>query len=459
MYIYLLSKRITAYIQVLISHNLVKLGLHLDLPIIIAFGWRAGMRYSNKIKSKKFGKKKLVILPKSAGVDDIVSAYLENKAEYPVLFLPRNMLVLSANHYKIQERVTNMNYHSNDKELELDKEKYKKHLIRVLKWFNKIFGVSAFVQFNIIYSAERALALACKECEITFVATHKECNWSTANIDLLIDFYKKSVAIFPGHAISVYNTVYKNIFVKAGILKKKNIHVVGCSRLDQSHVARLQNIIPQNKSVLFYLIEPIAGPLMFQYKNNYYFKGIPISDGTVVTWSQMIKNVYKTIMNLANKHPDINFICKGKMGHGNQQVQDLINASDINVFPQNVKLIKAGVGHKLLDKASVVIGFNTTAVLEAIAAGVPTIVPNIFSEQEKLIADHSHDVNDGVLVAKTNKELETMILKTVKNGFRYQKLNLGHKKTLDKIMGNSDGKSGKRLRNFLDQAVAGSFLK
>ena len=38
-------------------------------------------------------------------------------------------------------------------------------------------------------------------------------------------------------------------------------------------------------------------------------------------------------------------------------------------MPSNIKFIKTGTGHKYLKDAKTVIAFNTTAALEALAAG------------------------------------------------------------------------------------------
>ena len=136
-----------------------------------------------------------------------------------------------------------------------------------------------------------------------------------------------------------------------------------------------------------------------------------------------------------------------------------MKSTSLSKFPQNIELISGGAGHKLLEKSAVVIGFNTTAVLEAITVGIPAIVPNIFSDREKSIANHAQNVNDGVLVPTTTNELKTMILETVESKIKHFELTEGQKITLDKLLGNSDGNAGKRVRSFLDKCVEGSFLE
>jgi len=446
-------KRGLGRVQGVLANALVEQGLRRDWPILVAVGWRVAMRPSLKIKTRKTGRKKLVVLSKSAGVEDIEAAYAEHVAPYAVLFLPRRV-VKQSGLFWLEGRVSDNSYHSTDVALEKAKKQYRDHLSQVLSWFQRLFGVSAMAQFNVVYWAERELAAACVDQGIRFVATHKECNWARAVIDKRIKFYSNSVGSFQGSAVSVYNPMTKEIFTAAGIIDEDRVYVPGCARLDESHRYRGNAKPPSARTVLFYLIDAKAGLARFKdEETGDWLRDAPMPDGSVGDWSEMVAKVNQAVMGLAASHPDIQFVCKGKTGFGDEQAQALLEASGGTILPDNVELITSGVGHKLLKKGSVVIGFNTTSVLEAIAAGVPVIVPNIFSEREKQMAGYAHDVNDGALVPTTPEELQSMILETAESGVRYQEMMPGQKKVLDKILGNSDGKAGGRLRTFLDKAV------
>lgn len=444
-------------INILLTTFIAKIGLNLGLHILVALAWRLALYPSLKINLKYFGKKKLIVLAKSGGVEDIEAAFYEKKPRYPVLFLPRKILYLSTKFF-LQNKVTDFNPKFNDTKLEKSKKNYRKHLIKVLFWFKKFSGVSAFAQFNILYAGERDLAIACNETNITFISTHKECMWSKGNIEPLTKLYENSARTYRGHAISVYSSVFKNIFLKSGIVDNNKIHVIGCPRLDESHRLRTTNQKLFKKTVVYYLIEIYAGPLILNFENEEKVWGIPFKDGSVGTWSEMVDKVNKSLIGLANDHPEINFIFKAKVGIGKKQIEKLFEITNENNLPQNIEIVKDGVGHKLLEKASVVIGFNTTSVFESIAAGIPTIVPNIFSKKERLISNYTHDVNKGALVPKNTNQLKSMILKTLNNNTRYKNLTEGQKYILNRVLGNNDGNAGKRLRKFLDDAIEGRFL-
>ena len=440
-------------VQTLIAYALIKQGLRRDWPIIVAVGWRVAMRPSLKAKARWFGREKLVVLSKSAGVDDIEAAYAEHVAPYAVLFLPRQV-VKQSGLFMLEGRVSDNSYHSTDVDLEKAKKLYRDHLSRVLIWFQRLFGLSAMAQFNIVYWAERELSAACVEQGIRFVATHKECNWSPAVINKSINFYSESVGSFQGSAVSVYNSTTKKIFTAAGIINENLVSVPGCARLDESHKYRSNAKLPQTRTVLFYLVDGKAGLAgLKDEETGQWIRGAPLSDGSVGDWSAMVAKVNAAVMDLATTNPDIQVICKGKTGLADHQLGQLVEAAGGGSLPNNVDLIAGGVGHKLIEKASVVIGFNTTAVMEAMAAGVPVIVPNIFSEQEKQIVGYAHEVNEGALVPTTTEQLTFMVLDVLEAGNRYKELTQSQKNVLDRMLGNSDGKAGERLRAFLDKAV------
>lgn len=434
---------------------LLNQGLRRNWPIIVAVAWRVAMQPSHVVGFRRFRRKKLVVIAKSAGNQDVENAFLSDGPRYQVLFLPRQVVAQSGRHW-LQERVSDISYQSADPQLENDKAQYRHHLRQVLIWFDRIFGLSAIAQFNILYWAERELSAACVELGFRFVAIHKECNWSPAVLNQKINLYATSAGLFEGSAISVYNNKTKEIFLAAGIANSSQIYVSGCARADESHRLRSAQNLPQGNTVLFYMIDPTASlPRFKDERTGCWKKGVPASDFFIDDWSEMVSKVNQAIIELAECHKDTFFICKAKEGFQKKQKAALLDATPLDRLPENIELITNGIGHKLLPQASLVIGFNTTAVLEAMAAGIPVIVPNIFSERESRIVGYAHDINDGAMVPTSQLELKSMVLKIIGNPIRYCNLTSGQEQVLDFMLGNSDGKAGMRLRSFLDKAVYG----
>lgn len=171
----------------------------------------------------------------------------------------------------------------------------------------------------------------------------------------------------------------------------------------------------------------------------------------------MASKVNRAILELAADNLEVQFILKTKIGYGKQQLESLFSSFASEDLPVNVDVKIGGTGHELLRGASVVVGFNSTAVLEAVAAGVPTVVPHIFSTKERKHAGGAHLVQEAVEIADTVVLLKQKILSALNADLTVMDLSPGQSAVLEKYLGNSDGRAGQRLRTFLNQAVEGSF--
>ncbi len=427
---------------------LVHAGYWLGMPIFSAVGWRLGMYRRKMIKSRHNSGKKLIILAKSAGIEDVDAAYETENPEYPVLFLPRHLLKILCRYY-LKGRVSDRNYFPSDPSVEAAKIAYRKFLTEVLKSFDRLFNIGAFLQFNIVYHAERELASACRDLGIPFITAYKESLRSRTAWDLSAVVFKKVMMSYCGWKVAVYNSDAREALVKSGIIEPWQVEVTGCARLDYSHQKRFAGFCqPEDGLVLYYLISPVAGLGFLRKKGGTFYREEPGYNEAKHTWGNMIDKVNAAFLAVARNRPDLQFIAKGKRGVSQLQVNSLGHK-----LPDNVRIIRDGVGHNLLEKASVVLGFNSTTVLEAVAAGVPTIVPNIFSKDEEELLPYVIDVCEAVYCPKTAGELERLIVDLAGKDNRQSRLTSAQKKVLERLLGNPDGKSGYRLKKFIDEAM------
>lgn len=393
------------------------------------------------------GRKKLIVLAKSAGIEDIEFAFREKRPDYPVYFMPRSLVKISC-HYFLQNRVTDNEYFFDDKEIEAGKNAYRDYLKQVLHAFDRWFGLGAVLQFNIVYYAERELAAACTESGIPFVTLYKENLRSQATWHESTQIFQNVVRKYDGFKIAVYSEAAKASLVESKVVQPWQIEAVGCARMDYAHALRVKLNQPHDPPhVLYYLISPHAG-LGFLMKKGGRFHDESRSGQKQVFWGALIEKVNAAFLNAARALPEISFIAKGKTGVSLAQTQAL--GADVS---GNVRIIRDGVGHKLLENACVVIGFNSTAVLEAVAAGVPTIVPHVFTEQEDPLIPYVLEVCEAVHCPRSMEELEALIIELAQTDHRSKGLTTGQEKTLDRLLGNPDGQAGARLRNFIDETI------
>lgn len=403
------------------------------------------MRRSGAFHSRRWTRKKLVVLDRQGGREDVENAYWQHPAEHSVLFLPRLVVKASA-HFFLGDHLTDTNYRSETEGREEAREAYREHLVDVLRWFRRLFGLSAILQFNIMYYAEQELARACTKLDVRFVCVQKECAWSPIEVPYIGQFYKDFLEHFYGDAIGFYSATSRRFYQSAGLVPEGRGYIVGCARLDESHRLRRERKSPAKSYVVFYLIESLHG-----------FTQLPPEMLKGKSWSAMSSRVNRAMLDLAAENPHVHFVFKAKSGVGEEQLASLFSSSSAPGLPINVEVQNGGPGHKLLRNASVVVAFNTSALLEAVAAGVTTIVPNIFSRKEEKYAGGAWEVQEGVQIVDTVKLLKDSVVSALTAQPVAVELTQGQKIVLERHLGNSDERSGERLRDFLDQAVGGNF--
>ena len=144
------------------------------------------------------------------------------------------------------------------------------------------------------------------------------------------------------------------------------------------------------------------------------------------------------------KNPNLKIIFKGKIGiHTRENF-------NTDILPKNCSFIVGRTGEELLRNATVVIAFNSMTVFETIASNRNLIIPNFNKEnknKEKMllkISNQKYFVNsESQFYRKLNFYLNS----------KYKNKNLSNtdKKTLKYYLGVIDGKSGKKVQNFLSK--------
>ena len=401
------------------------------------------------ISHKGSASKKLIVLAKSGGVDDLEAAFAATPASFKIYILPRSMVKQTFLYY-LKGRVSDGQYLTTDKETERLKMEYRAYLYKVLKYYKRLFGCDAILQFNFIYHAERELAAASSELGIPFLCSYKECLRSAAFWQETEDWYKKSIGVFQGWKIAVYNEQARESIIRSGVAESWQVETVGCARLDYSHDLRNANATETPRRViLFYLIQDTAG---LPYFNGCFRKdGENIEEGEfgpLLTWRSLVQRTNAAILRFAEDNPDIEFIFKGKTGHSSKQRERLGKS-----LPENITVLCDGTGNDLLKQAAVVIGWNTTAVLESIASGLPTIIPMLLNHDDDFLKPYILDLNGAAIQVISPDELEQALIHTVKNRKILRKLPEKRKHVLKKYLGNDDGLSGQKLRKFIEEAV------
>lgn len=425
-------------IPVLIQNNFLNL---LTLLFLL------NLRKIKKILPKKKHKYKIVVLGKLAGNEDLYSSQTKYNKDILYYDCPRHFFkFIFKNLVKNTHLISDNKYLTNNKETETSKEYYQKLIIKLLNNLKRIFPVNAFIGFNFRYSAERELHAACTKSKIPFLVLHKESTASEYETKFTSKVLRNGIGRYKGKKIGVYSHDEKKLLIKNKIVKKNQINVIGCSRLDQSF--RLRDETPDNQ-ILYYILDYHRGlPNRFfkVYGTKYFHELIDKQHVKNFSWKKQHLKILKNLKNFAIKNPEVKIILKAKQA-------DKLNKSQYHNLPSNMKFIYGGIGNNLLQKSKIIIGLNSTALLEGIAANRFILIPYFFKKKNKFIKKCYLDLklksknyfySDKDFFTKMKYFLNLKYIKYKKNNNSY---------SLNKYLTNTKGIAGLKLYKFIKDNI------
>ncbi|MDX1641786.1 MAG: hypothetical protein R3220_08805 [Balneolaceae bacterium] len=431
------------------AYRLIDISHRLQLPTLTAYAWSLLIDEMEEVPQNRNSDKRILIISKSGGLEDVIESLKGEPIDAKVDLISRSVFKKSA-HYYLRDGIGEQNYITDDPETEKNKIRYRNFLKRVLTTFSERYGCDVIIQFNYFYTAEREVAAASSEVGIRFLTAHKECLNSEPIQNYKIERLKDKFGVYEGYKISVYNESQKQVVVQSGFADESRVNITGCPRVNASH--RKREIIPTQGSrttILYYLIHEVAGlPIYKVEENGRTHRGVD-KNGRISNWESMIEEVNSTLVNIAESNPDLRIIFKAKTG----VVRNQLGNFDIDALPENIEIVKGGVGHDLLDESHIVVGFNSTAVLEAMAAGRKTIVPFFKDLLNPELYPYAIDMEDGVTKAETKEKFKQVLEEAIKDPKIKRTLGPNQIRMLDKYLGNGDGLADERYRKFIEDAL------
>ena len=428
---------------------MTRFGVRVNSPVIVALAFRLGFRMRGPLRSSLGPKDKVVVLTKPGGLEDIFQAFAEPPERFSLVLFNRRLLRAVSDHF-LGAGLDDWVYNADDDPANRERSlRYREFLTRVVGLLARFGDVVGFIQFNCVYVSERELANTCREHGIKFVTLHKECLVSETAADEFASILQRQLGEYRGERIITYNQRIASAMIANGLVTDSQVTVSGCPRLDYSHDLRRDGGAAKGY-VLYFGIQSDAGLYHLNYAQDVDSFDAPLAASEVPdAWGSLIERVNRSVLRLARVNPDIQIVFKVKPGHETQQM-----AGFDDTLPENLRVEFGGTGHTLLQGASLVIGFNTTAVLEAMAAGVPVVVPHLFDPHHEPLKRYLHEVEDGVSCPETAEAFEDMVLHKYRNPRRSIDLTLEQKSILETLMGNQDGKAAARCRASLEDVFS-----
>jgi len=410
---------------------------------LLCFLFYLNLKKIKKINPKKKPKHVAIVLYKVGGIDDLIESqkiYNNNILYFgcPRTFFKYIFFTIFDNE---THNLSDLNYTSNNKKVNCLKKKYKNFLFNFLTILKKKYKIKVFISFN-FYLAERELHSACSQSKIPFLILFKESIHSEFQKNYFLYTYRKIKKKFEGNQIAVYSNYAKQLLAKSGVTSINKIKVVGCSRLAASF--SYKKIKPKNQ-ILYYAIQNDRGlpnALIDTFGEKFYKNFKQHKTYTKrLNWNSVHVRTVKILKDFAANNPQTKILIKVKVGQN-------INKNEYKNLPKNVEFLTEGAGHKYLKFSKVVIAWNTTSLLEAIAANRFILVPYFHS--------HTNFLEKFELKLKlkknsygfTEKDFYRKLTSLINS--KYDKSNYQHNlQSLEYYLGNKDNKAGLRLDKFI----------
>ena len=295
--------------------------------------------------------------------------------------------------------LTELNYHTTNIG-QLTKERYYRYLEKIMPSLQKRLGFQAVISGNFGYVVQQELTKLCRVLRIPVVILDKE-GITLAN-DLEVDMSIIAKKRFLADKILFYNQLVRREMLKLTSigLSADQTAVVGIPRLDYY----FQNQGGESKNQVVF----------FAFQTAYRF-GLLIKNPTVLDQVvQRSENFYKMVMELALKHPEIKVIIKTKSAQFySDYVLGILNKNFNRPIP-NLEIIAHGNVVDLILGSRAVISYNSTTLLEALAAGRIIITPyfgDLITDQKW---DYFQNYPELVNYTRNLEELEDYIFNSTK---------------------------------------------
>jgi len=340
-------------------------------------------------------------------------------------------------------------YVTNDPAIEATKPRYRKFLTAVWRRHQAMRPIDAVISANFGYCIQREMAFALESLGTPFIIVQKE-NLNAATEErrqIWRQIYKEGRGPFGGRRILVYNEMERDLELDAGIVSPDRVEITGMPRLDRLHRWRREHAGPEAD-------DSPARVMFFSFSRS---DKIPVESGLNKDWGQFCIDTHRAILELARKRPDFQITAKTKgITRQNEELQQMLHSGD-GELPSNIHVVTGGDAFGPLSASRVVVGFNTTGLLEALALGKPVIVPRFGEAVDPDLQKFVIDLGDAVEYAETPEQLQLLISKHAEKPLvTPTELHPNVQKILRYWVGNDDGQAARRAYEAIRREIMGA---
>lgn len=414
------------------SKNFLKIFVKLNLPYLSSLILLINLRRVKGIYSQKINKK-IIVLAKSGGNEDILSAYrnLDQNNDIGYYILPRDLIKVIFFKFLKNEKFGDYSTIDFNESIKNKKDDYKLFVKKTFLKLDNFWKFNAVLGFNPFYYAENDLAEPIKDIGKKFLIIHKESVHTPAAHTMNFEVYKNQNKKHLASKVAVYCEYEKKNLIDSNFLEPDQLEVVGCARSD--YCFELRGEKPLENKIVYFMIVPD--------RDQRFEKTKKLPKDQIINWFELADLTIKYLVEYAFKNLDADIVFKGKWGV--HSLDDLPKN-----LPKNCSFELGNPGHKFLKDAKVAICFNSTILFEAILANREVIIPNFGIDRSKL---NKFILKSPNKFADTKEYFFEMINKNLNKPYIKKNFSEEEKECVDFYLGNSDGKAGERLKKFIEE--------
>lgn len=354
----------------------------------------------------------------------------------------------------LPSNIDDNNYAIADKSIDKAKMNYRQAWQEIFRNLPYASRPAAITTGNFGYYAEREMAHAAELEKIPFIAMHKECLKSDGRIKFFKTVYQRRGRFF-GRKILVYNTRERDLQIESKVALPNQVVVCGMPRLDRLHHWRKKIKPERNRPSTL---------LAFSFTAETGLPRVPRKSGKQVRyeyldskheglgWHNFFHNYHELLVKIAFNNPS--WVVQLKLKPRPKDYEPAIRLMKKLNAPDNLHVIVGGDPLRYITNADVVCGFNSTAVLEGLAAGLPVVTPMfdeaVDSAMKQYVAVIGSATYQPIDPPTTYKVLTELMSKKRRP---QKKLIQDAAEALEFWVGNSDGRAGERVRQAFESEM------
>ena len=365
-----------------------------------------------RIKYIHYGKtnKTFLVLSKSIGRDDLETAYYKKKSKINFYSIDRNVTKIILDLLLKKKNIID-DYNTKNIDTNSQIKKFQNYIYKVFNNLKRFKNFDGIINFNVFYYGDVELQKVSKSLGVKFFTIHKEALKPPLYQKYFKWIYRNTSNKFYGNKILTYNNFEKKLMVDSNIAPENKIKVIGMPRLIKSfNISKLKNKNLNKKiilySSLFRKLPYFNNPDYIKPKHKIF------NHKSDLNFFEIQKKTLKLLSTFLNRNENARLTLKVRIGHEKLFRKELLHPK--------IDIIEGGSGHYLLENHDIVFAFNSTIILEALAANKIVFCPfqnlrskelfnflnlTICSNSEKFLLKKLQDCyDDKIIINKKNKK-------------------------------------------------------